>query len=452
MNLVLIVLDTARGDVTNSLIQSGQLPNLETLANNGQYYTEAKANAPWTVPSHGTIFTGKYPSDHGITGDNPAYETVPLVDELRDRGYETACFSANPWLSPEFNFDSSFDSFQTQYDYYSKGTSVSSIIRSSNRISAVKNQFSNKLGQYSISKSLGNTAFWAYQRMRREDSGGKHLLSRTADWLSTPSEDPKFAFINVTEPHLSYSLPSQWLPSDVNRSDLRSVNQDTASYNAGQKEFSDKDMKILRDTYEYTLKYIDHQIGECVKRTSEDTIFIVMGDHGEHFGEYDRFGHQYSLYDELLHVPLIISGAGVDQMKITNTVELKGIYNTLLSFAEGKSDSLEEKENHIAETITPRPSLKTLQEKSSSDPQDYVYQYASGARCISNQGYKLIEFPNGETEFLIEDGSEADDTDSLEESLHSILVKARGEMKFGGDSELDVSEGVKSRLKDLGYA
>ncbi|MFC7202645.1 sulfatase [Haloferax namakaokahaiae] len=452
MNIVLIVLDTARGDITNSLIEDGELPNLAALAKNGQWYTDARANGPWTVPSHGSIFTGEYPSESGITGDDPTYYNVPLVEELSSKGYATAGYSANPWLSAEFNFNSAFDVFHNKFDYDPNGISISHLFRESTNPSDLLMTFFSEIRDKPVASSLINLLFWAYQRSRRKDSGGKYLLSRAADRLVKDPERDDFIFVNVTEPHLAYSVPDEWLPKDITKSDLNNIEQDPAQYNANISDISEDEFGILRDTYRSTLKYVDHQLEQLIKKASDNTTIIVAGDHGELLGEHNRFGHQYSLHRELLHVPLVINGPTIEPKKVTETVELKSLCEIILGLAENETRRLPEQPYHIAETISPRPSLATLKQKDGSSPGEYVYMYNHGARSITSDRGKLIEFPDGDVKFINEDGSEATASQELRESLHSTLANECGEIISGRDTDLKVSEDIKSQLKDLGYA
>lgn len=441
MNIVLLVLDTARGDVTNAMLDAGDLPNVARLVDNGTRFTNARANGPWTVPSHGAMFTGEYPSQSGVHGASPEYTTVPLVEELADRGFETAGFSANPWLSEAFGFDSSFDVFSNTQDYYPDGASIRELFGVRDQPLETGQAYLRELRKGRLRSSLGNIGFWGYQRTFRRDSGGNYLLSRAGDWLH--GEDRRFAFINVTEPHLQYELPAEWFPSGIDDENLQSVLQDTTLHNAGVEQVTDDDLTVLRETYRATLRYVDDRIGRLVERSGPETVFVVTGDHGEHFGEHRRFGHQYSLYDELLDVPLVVSGPGMDSAPVTDVVELRSLYDFLIGLADGRMQLPEPSPHHIAETISPHPTVDQLREKATGTLPEYVLQYQDGARRISKGDRTLIEFPDGRTETGADDG-ETDD-------LRSTLRETCGEMVRGRPADVTVSKSTEARLDDLGY-
>lgn len=442
MNIVLLVLDTVRGDVVEQLLDRGELPNIRNICQSGTRYTDARTNGPWTVPSHGAIFTGKYPRKSGIHGGDPTYESVPLVDELNHRGYKTAAFSANPWLSEGFQFNEPFDVFHDSITYDESGASVRKLfgIREHPRESITR--YLHELRKSNSNASVRNIVHWAKQAVHRQDSGGEFLLSQATTWLQR--EDERFAFINVTEPHLQYQLPDSWLPEGVNSEVLKSVQQDTVAHNAGVQQVSEQDIDILRRTYEATIRYLDHRIGDLVERVPDDTVFIITGDHGEHFGEHERFGHQYSVHEELLHVPLIVSGPGIDHGTVDRTVELRSLYEFILGLADGEVTPPAPVDYHFAEIVSPTPTVEMLEQKGSGDIPSYVRKYGGGARCVSADGTTVVEFPDGELDVL---SGSREQIESLQRAIHETL----GKPESVGQANLDVSESIEEQLGDLGY-
>lgn len=442
MNVVLVILDTARGDVTNSLLAEGELPYIEQLADTGALFTEARANGPWTVPSHASIFTGKYPSRAGVHGNHPEYDSVPLVEKLNDGGFETGGFSANPWLNSEFGFDEPFDIFYDDLDRHKDAASIRRLFGIRDHPKEAIREYMNELRESKFRHSIENALFWVHQTAFRRDSGGAYLLSQAGEWLN--KGDQRFAFVNVTEPHLAYELPEKWFPDSIDKNVLKSVQQDTTLHNAGEKKPSKKELKILRKVYRATLQYIDSQIGDLMKRVGEETVFIIAGDHGEHFGESGRFGHQYSLYRELLHVPLVISGPMIEPMMIEDVVELRSLYDFITGLADGQVKLPEPNDHHIAEIVSPTPTVDKLREKGSRSVPEYTLMYGDGARFISKDGNKLIEFPDGQTELVEGNVREID-------KLRSILAEECIAIDGCEQSQITVNKSTEARLEDLGY-
>lgn len=447
MNILLIVLDTARGDVANSMISGSELPNLSRLATEGQFYTNARSNGPWTVPSHAALFYGVYPNETGVNGNNPDYETVPLIEELNQRGFKTGGFSSNPWLNSEFNFDKNFDVLRNQFEYYPETTTVEEIVNTSDSLKDVIANGVYELYDSSAGKVLINLIFSAYRYMLRYDSGASWLFKQTADWLE--NDDQRFAFINVTEPHLAYELPDDWLPDGISQQELTDTQQDPVLHNAGISTISEEDLEILKQVYKSTLRYLDAELGKLYEQAPNDTVFIITSDHGEHFGEYGRFGHQYSLYDELLHVPLVIHAPWIESNEVDSMVELRSLYKAILDFADDSYRTLPVIDYHIAETISPTPSIESLKAKS-GEIKGYAKRYRNGARCISDSKRKLIEFADGSVKIVENDGTEAA-TEEIKQTLHRKLVSECGEITYKRQRKIKYSDKIKSRLDDLGY-
>ena len=116
MNVVCIVMDTARADVTESVLShNGPHPAVEGATR----FEQAIAPAPWTLPSHASLFTGTTPSRHGAhAGHKHLNDTLVTLPEILQReGYETVAVSNNTWISEEFGFDQGFETFYKTWQY-----------------------------------------------------------------------------------------------------------------------------------------------------------------------------------------------------------------------------------------------------------------------------------------------------------------------------------------------
>jgi arylsulfatase A-like enzyme len=269
-NVLLIVLDTVRA---RSLSLYGYdrptTPQLERFSKKGVVFERAHATAPWTLPSHASMFTGRFPYELGLSAsfEKPLDSTYPTLAELfKERGYVTSGFSANlGYCSYESGLSRGFIHFE---DY---PVSLKQIISSSSLYRAITN--SNNLV-----REVGAT------RHRR---GAAEINGSFLRWLSSKDERPFFAFLNYFDAHLPYLPPK---PFDT--------------------KFGPQKTEL--DAYESCIAYIDHQVGllldELEKRDLfENTLIIITSDHGEQFGEHNLFGHGNSLYLPLLHVPLLVS-------------------------------------------------------------------------------------------------------------------------------------------------
>lgn len=111
-SLVLIVIDTARAKIVLGPDARAVMPNLHAIAESGVTFTNVVLNAPWTLPSHASMFSGQRTSDHGSHTGTKRYDvgTRSLPERLSAVGYRTVASSNNTWISPSLGFDG-FDEF-----------------------------------------------------------------------------------------------------------------------------------------------------------------------------------------------------------------------------------------------------------------------------------------------------------------------------------------------------
>jgi arylsulfatase A-like enzyme len=134
-NVLLLVLDTCRARTFDALLREGSVSGMEQIVQEGTQFTNAMSSAAWTVPSHGSLFTDLYPTEHGSSAEDPYFTppTAPLAHRLNEVGYTTTGLSANPWISPSFDYDAGFDRFKTADDWFWEGDDLSAIKKFSSR-------------------------------------------------------------------------------------------------------------------------------------------------------------------------------------------------------------------------------------------------------------------------------------------------------------------------------
>ena len=284
-NVLLIVLDTVRAQSLSLYGYSRPTtPQLEKLAKTGVVFERALSTSPWTLPSHATMFTGRYPHELSANWLTSLDDTYPTLAEVfSSRGYATAGFVANLlYCTYETGLARGF----VHYEDYP--VSPGMIVRSSWLARTMAETIQNLIGS------------------RRE------LVRKTAenvnedflDWLSYNDGRPFFAFLNYMDTHAPYLPPK---PFDVMfgpkrpRPDL-----------SVRRTWSPEKIQVEKDAYDGSIAYLDHQLGllfgELKKRgLLGNTLVMVTSDHGEQFGEHGLFDHASSLYRTLLQVPLLIS-------------------------------------------------------------------------------------------------------------------------------------------------
>ncbi len=480
-NVAIVVLDTARAhDALHST--PTVMPTLTDLGADGTTFDNAFASAPWTLPSHGSLFTGTYPSKHGAHGNNTHLpsKNKTLAEAFADAGYETIAVSNNTWITPEFGFDAGFETFWKGWQYYQSETDLGIIAHELGRMEKVRTAASHIMN----GNPLINAANLCYSELiqSRTDDGAARTTDRIESWLREPRDRPFFLFANYIEPHIEYRPPKTYaepfLPGDANYQDALTVRQEPCAYNVDDYELTDRELDLLRALYRGEMAYVDDHLDSI--RTAlqqrgewENTILIVLGDHGESLGEHGFLGHQYHLHDTLLHVPLVVHGgafndgpAHSDQLVqipdiVPSVLDETGIdAPELHEQSQGVSfhpDASERRSSIFAEYISPQPPVETL-EANFTGISEYVSLYDRTLRAIRTEEYKLIVGSDGSEELyhVAEDPTErtelSDHNPERTEALRSDLECWLSSFEHAAaDTATELSGATKERLADLGY-
>jgi arylsulfatase A-like enzyme len=330
-NVVLIVWDTVRAcDLSAYGYSRNTTPNLERWAREGVQYNHALAPAPWTYPSHSCFFTGQWPfqlnSQWRFTLDTPH---PTLAEYVASRGYQTAGFAANTnCCNYETGLARGFAHFE---DFPLNARSLFGRTAPGNWI--LKNVL--YTGLYHDIKWIGLQSRGAY-------TTSDAFLS----WLRRRRTDrPFFAFINYFDAHAPYIPP----PGYAGRFGIRPkppfdynflLGNMTIEKNANAK----RAVALARDCYDDCIAFLDEQLGRLLaelKRQGllDNTVVIITSDHGEAFGDHGVFGHSFSLFLDVIGVPLVILSPSAPAGRVVESpVSLRDLPATVidqLGLAEG---------------------------------------------------------------------------------------------------------------------
>jgi len=305
-NVLLLILDTVRAQ---SLSLYGNprptSPNLVELARTGTTFERALAPAPWTTPSHASMFTGRYPHELSVARSKVAGDGVAALDDeyptvaeaLAARGYLTAAFVANfEYAGYEVGLDRGF----AHFDDYPR--SPLELVFSSALARATLNSWKvRKLLRY----------YDAASRRTAPDINGSFLR-----WLDRKeSGRPFFAFLNYYEAHEPYLPPrpyeGKFGPIDVRKKSLIYPMGVHQALRSGKRGMNAAEIQGELDAYEESIAYLDDHLGRLFQELRrrdlmDNTLVIVTSDHGEQFGEHRLFAHGNSLYWPSLHIPLVL--------------------------------------------------------------------------------------------------------------------------------------------------
>jgi arylsulfatase A-like enzyme len=338
-NVLVIVFDCGRADdfpggtraVTN-------MPFADRLRRESLWFPRAVSPAPWTVPSHASLFTGLYPWEHGAH----AKSALKLVDGiprlpglLRQRGYRTMSLSANHLISPDLGFTDGFDraAWAGWWEPYYRISGNGHPPHTLDEVGAASSSGLRKLQHGPAWQALKLTSRVVYRFPFVTDSAGRFTqrlrhpeapeLPGVSPWIEptlerwvreTPSDQPVFAFVNLLETHEPYYPTSEW-GSDFSGWLARSrARQDHVGWLAGTWTPSVEQYRRLHDLFRENLSEADRRLAalaEVFQRTGrwDDTTVVITSDHGQAFGEHDVLFHMLRLEEPLVRIPLWIRRA-----------------------------------------------------------------------------------------------------------------------------------------------
>jgi arylsulfatase A-like enzyme len=315
-NVLLVVLDTVRADHLSLYgYHRRTSPALELFATQGVRFEQARATAPWTLPSHASMFTGRLPHELGVKWLTPLASTAPtLAEYLGAAGYATAGFAANElYCSYETGLSRGFTHYE---DYFLDGVKPLRTSAVLDRVLGSAFDFIMFLKQKLAPASLVTGQDSWFQRLAEYRRRSANSINRgLLDWLSQrrQQERPFFAFLNYYDAHASYLPPA----GTAHRFGLLPQTDEDMLFLTDFWSALDKTKvaphfrTLARDCYDNCLAYLDEQLGQLVEALKkrglfEQTLVIVTADHGEGFGEHELYDHGESLYRTEIRVPLVV--------------------------------------------------------------------------------------------------------------------------------------------------
>jgi arylsulfatase A-like enzyme len=308
-------MDTVRADATSLHgYKRGTTPNLARWATRGVAFKRAIATAPWTLPSHASMFTGRWPWECDVDLDRALDRTFPTLAEfLRDHGYATAGFASNTaFCSVEYGLSRGFAHYE---DYV-----VSPV--EALRTSALGWLIAKRVGSLldNLFLALGLEPRHPFEvETHRKDAA---QINRDAlSWIARQKDRPYFAFLNYMDAHDPYLLPpGPRTHFGVTPKTLRDYQILRDWFSLDKRTCRPDEIVLARDAYDDCIAYLDNHIGRLLDELEsrgqlKNTLVIIAADHGEMFGEHSRdgvplFNHRVSLYQPEIHVPLVIIAPG----------------------------------------------------------------------------------------------------------------------------------------------
>ncbi|MFQ5745775.1 MAG: sulfatase-like hydrolase/transferase [Gemmatimonadota bacterium] len=325
-SLLFIILDTVRAR-SLSLYGAAEAttPDLERLARRGTTFDMAIAPAPWTLPSHASMFTGRHARELSADWRTPLDDAEPTLAEiLAARGYRTAGFVANTgYAGWESGLQRGFAHFE---------------------------DYPITIGQVASSSPLGRwlTRNGVLRRLVRTDEnvarkGARQVGEEFLDWLPREDGRPFFAFLNYFDAHGPYMPPEPFRSEFAGPDGPRGGMSPLHRWN-GHPDGPPPPPDVIekeRRAYAGAIAYLDSELGRLFERLDEEghldhTLVVIASDHGEEFGEHGVFDHGNSLYLPGLRVPLLLvfPGRVPEGARVRTPVSLTDLPATILSLLD----------------------------------------------------------------------------------------------------------------------
>jgi hypothetical protein len=314
-NVLLIVWDTVRAANTSLYgYRRATTPNLERLASRGVRFDLAFSASPWTLPSHASMFTGRWPHELRVDWKAPMRDGVPtLAEYLASHGYDTAGFVANlDYCAAETGLARGFAHYEDYplglFETFTRHVALGRRIDVPSWASAIESLLEQHTGRW----------YDVLPRSREHEKRADAINGAFLGWLGKRPTNgrPFFAFLNYNDAHTPYEVPDPSIPgfglrpsSALHRGILR------AFTGVDKMTLSVEDVHMANDVYDDCLFYMDSQLGLLIDELGrrgvlEDTLLIIASDHGEHLGDHGLFFHGGSLYRQIGHKLLATARPG----------------------------------------------------------------------------------------------------------------------------------------------
>ena len=412
-NVIIYLIDTLRRDHLGCYgYQLPTSPHIDAFAGNAVLFEDAIAESPWTRASVATLFTGLWPPAHTAVDRNDALPeaTVTLAEHLRDAGYHTAAFVTNGNISDQLGFGQGFREFHNP----------------------------------------------------RGNSG--KVNETVLPWLeSAPEHQPFLLYVHTVDPHSPYKPPEKYrrlFAPRVKEPHIGTVDhlKDLA---VGKEPVIPGLREKLVNLYDASIAYNDHNFGQLLaalksKGLYEESLILLVSDHGEEFHEHGGWEHGRTLYAEIVEIPFIIKlpGGFLAGQRVKSGGQLSDVLPLILELAQIEIPANVQGSKYLLRALStslesPPPRIRSF----------IGLDGRQGVSIIEDQ-WKIIDISGVETYTELyrrgEDPRELRDL-FMERSVVGRYLRGMAKMERSSLGSLfdprkaEMDEGLKQHLKSLGY-
>lgn len=506
-DILLIVLDTQRADRLGCFgYEKAITPHLDQFARESALFTQAVSPAQWTVPSHASFFTGLYPTVHQVTQSfhSLSDQTPHIAEKLAAEGYQTVGFCNNPLVSVLDNgFRRGFDQF---YNYAGAAPTLFQPTNASlgSRFKRKFNDTFTKIADpvqrfvshsetaFRISINPLLTPIWSrFANFKGQNAlSVKHVCQFLTEREQAETEDPLFLFFNLMETHLPFWPPQEFIAQTAPyllkdpeaQAIMRRWNYEAYRWAVPlEKPLTELEARVLSDLYDAEVAYQDAYLNALFvmlaeRANRENTLTIIVGDHGDGLGEHGCVGHSFVAYEELVHVPLIMNWPReiAPATRVESAVSTRRVFHTMFAAGASPAAAIEElalthviagndvEHGRAFAEIYPPVNLVSVMETRQPELIDR-FECRSLRRAVVEDGVKLIQVADQPREAyeLVADPDELDNLhpqtpdqfDALNDHLDQFSQKVTQEQALvaAGDAIDLEDQQIQQQLRALGY-
>ena len=441
-NVVLVVIDTLGARHVGHLLRPGpershtpeidapagsHTPEIDALARRGATFVNAYSPAPWTRPAIASLFTGRMPSRHGVEGpvDRLAQRHATLAEELAARGYATAAITSQPLL----------------------------------RLGAGYRQ---GIETYDDSHALGRDAVTA-----------RSVTDAAIAWVDAHARERFFLLAYYFDPHDAYQHHEAHDLTSGYEGPLE-PGMDVWELRERRAALGPADRAYLVGLHREEIAHTDAEVGRLLRHLGlrgleRDTLVVLTSDHGEELLEHGWIGHMRTLYDELLHVPLVISLPGrIAPQRIEDPVSLLDVRPTILAVAGAQSRDEERAQDGVSLVRALRGDARALADRALYAEVDYAPPEAGDHRealtahktALFGRRWKLVhDLPSGRFELYDRESDPAETRDLWGRAPEGLRMRSellafersRPGRSAPPASAMAPDSADLARLRELGY-
>lgn len=394
-NLLIVTLDTLRADRVGAYgYRQAQTPVLDALAARGARFAAATTTTPLTLSAHTSLFSGTWPTTHGVRDNTGFYvddAVQTLAETLKGRGFRTGGFVGAFVLDRRWGIAQGFDTYFDEFD---------------------------------LSEDVG-PGLDAIQRR------GSDVVDRALAWLGQDAAQPFFAWVHLYDPHSPYDAPD---------------------------EFAARFPATRDGAYDAEIAYTDTQVGRLVAALDaagrrDDTLVVVLADHGEQLGQHQEQSHGFFVYDASVQVPLIMAGPGIAARVVPDQVRIVDVMPTVLELLGVERPA-------AVQGASLRPALDGQRQELLAFSESWYPRFHYGwseLQAVRDGAFKFILAPTRELYDVAKDPGEttnlaaadAGRADRMERALRALVAQTTRAEAAKGPQPVDPA--AEQRLRALGY-